>query len=56
MEHCADQQRAFYRRQAERLLELAAGCDPCTAQELLRAAQYYLDKLATPPEAVPVAV
>jgi hypothetical protein len=56
MEHCADQQRAFYRRQADRLRELAQGCDPRTAQELMRAAQYYLDKLGTPPDATPIAV
>jgi hypothetical protein len=56
MEHCEDQQRAFYRRQARRLLAFAEGCaDRRTAEVLLDAARYYLDKLETPPDATAVA-
>ena len=42
----SEQQRAFYRRQADRLLELAKGTDGKTAEVLTAAAQYYLEKLA----------
>ena len=44
------EERAFYRRQATRLLELADGCkNGPTAKQLLTAAEYYIDKLEKPP-------
>jgi hypothetical protein len=44
--HSESEERAFYRRQAARLLELADGCkDHKTAQQLVKAAEYYIDKL-----------
>ena len=50
MEPCETEERAFYRRQAHRLLTLADGCaDPRTAEVLSEAARYYLDKLELPP-------
>ena len=46
MEYSESEQRAFYRRQATRLLELAEGCrNAVTAAQLMKAAEYYLDKL-----------
>ena len=46
MEYTESEQRAFYRRQAVRLLELAEGCkNTATARQLLKAAEYYVDKL-----------
>lgn len=50
MEYSDSEERAFYRRQATRLLELAEGCKQgTTAEQLLRAAEYYLDKLEAGP-------
>jgi hypothetical protein len=45
----SDEWRAFYRQQADRLLELARGCDRSTARTLTAAAYYYLNKLEPPP-------
>ena len=46
MEYSENEQRAFYRRQATRLLELAEGSrNAVTAAQLMKAAEYYLDKL-----------
>ena len=51
MEHSESEERAFYRRQATRLLELADGCKQrTTAEQLLKAAEYYLDKLEERPQ------
>jgi hypothetical protein len=56
MEHSESEERAFYRRQATRLLELADGCKHRpTAQQLLKAAEYYIDKLEEPPPGSPIA-
>ena len=50
MYHSESEERAFYRRQAARLLELADGCqDRKTAQQLVKAAEYYIDKLEERP-------
>jgi hypothetical protein len=50
VEHSESEERAFYRRQATRLLELAEGCKHSpTAEQLLMAAEYYLDKLEERP-------
>ncbi len=50
MGYSETEERAFYRRQATRLLQLADGCNHRpTAQELLKAAEYYIDKLEQPP-------
>ena len=50
MEHSESEERAFYRRQATRLLELAEGCKHSpTAEQVLMAAEYYLDKLEERP-------
>ncbi len=52
MEYTESEQRAFYRRQAVRLLELAEGCkNTATAGQLLKAAEYYVDKLEAAPGA-----
>ena len=49
MHYSETEERAFYRRQATRLLELADGCNNrLTAQELLKAAEHYIDKLERP--------
>ena len=46
VDHSQSEERAFYRRQATRLLELADGCKHrATAQQLVKAAEYYIDKL-----------
>jgi hypothetical protein len=46
VEHSQSEERAFYRRQATRLLQLAEGCKQrTTAEQLLKAAEFYLDKL-----------
>lgn len=51
MEYTESEQRAFYRRQAVRLLELAEGCkNTVTAGQLLKAAEYYVDKLEAAPD------
>jgi hypothetical protein len=48
--HSESEERAFYRRQAARLLELADSCkDGKTAQQLVKAAEYYIEKLEEPP-------
>jgi hypothetical protein len=53
MEYTESEQRAFYRRQAVRLLELAEGCkNTAIAGQLLKAAEYYVDKLEAPGGAV----
>jgi hypothetical protein len=50
MRYSETEERAFYRRQATRLLELADGCtNGSTAAQLLKAAEYYIDKLEQPP-------
>lgn len=50
MRYSETEERAFYRRQAVRLLELADRCqNQPTAQELLKAADYYIGKLEQPP-------
>lgn len=50
MRYSETEERAFYRRQATRLLELADGCkNGPTAAQLLKAAEYYIDKLEKPP-------
>jgi hypothetical protein len=50
MRYSETEERAFYRRQATRLLELANGCqNEPTAKQLLKAAEYYIDKLEHPP-------
>ncbi|MBV8753389.1 MAG: hypothetical protein JO328_11085 [Hyphomicrobiales bacterium] len=50
MRYSETDERAFYRRQATRLLELADGCENRpTAKELLKAAEYYIGKLEQPP-------
>jgi hypothetical protein len=50
MRYSETEERAFYRRQAVRLLGLADDCkNRPTAQELLKAADYYIDKLEEPP-------
>ena len=50
MRYSESDERAFYRRQATRLLELADDCkNRPTAQELLKAAEYYIGKLEQPP-------
>jgi hypothetical protein len=50
MRYAETKERAFYRRQAARLLELADGCKHGpTAAQLLKAAEYYIDKLEQPP-------
>ena len=55
MRYSESEERAFYRRQATRLLELADGCkNGPTAKELVKAAEYYIDKLEEPP-ASPIA-
>jgi hypothetical protein len=47
MEYSESEQRAFYRRQAIRFLELADGCkNAVTTAQLMKGAEYYLDKLA----------
>ena len=49
MNHSEIEERAFYRRQAARLLQLAESCkDRATAEQLLMAAEYYIDKLEEP--------
>lgn len=49
MEPYETRERAFYRRQAHRLLTFAEGSDdPHTVEVLLRAISYYLDKLEAP--------
>jgi hypothetical protein len=49
MRYSETDERAFYRRQATRLLELADRCENRpTAQELLKAADYYIGKLERP--------
>ena len=56
MYHSETEERAFYRRQAARLLELADGCkDRATAQQLVQAAEYYIDKLEEGPPGSPIA-
>ena len=46
MRYSETDERAFYRRQATRLLELADRCENRpTSQELLKAAEYYIAKL-----------
>ena len=53
MRYSETEERAFYRRRATQLLELADGCENRpTAQELLKAAEYYLGKLEQPPGVV----
>jgi hypothetical protein len=47
-EHSENEWRAFYRQQADRLLELARGCDRSTARTLTAAAIRYLNKLEPP--------
>jgi hypothetical protein len=50
MRYSETEERAFYRRQATRLLQLADGCkNGPMAKELLKAAEYYIDKLEEPP-------
>ena len=50
MRYSETEERAFYRRQATRLLELADGCkNGPTVAQLLKAAEYYIDKLEHPP-------
>ena len=50
MRYSETEERAFYRRQATRLLELADACTSGpTAAQLLKAAEYYIDKLEKPP-------
>ena len=50
MYHSESEERAFYRRQAARLIELADGCKHRpTAEQLLKAAEYYIDKLEERP-------
>lgn len=50
MRYSEIEERAFYRRQATRLLQMADGCkNRPTAKELLKAAEYYIDKLEEPP-------
>ena len=50
MRYSETEERAFYRRQATRLLELADGCkNGPTVAQLLKAAEYYIDKLERPP-------
>jgi len=50
MRYTETDERAFYRRQAARLLELADGCENRpTAEELLKAAEYYIGKLEQSP-------
>ena len=50
MRYSETDERAFYRRQATRLLQLADGCEnQRTAQELLKAAEYYIGKLEQRP-------
>ena len=50
MRYSETEERAFYRRQATRLLELADGCkNGATAKQLLKAAEYYIDKLEQQP-------
>jgi len=52
MQHEDSSERAFYRRQAKQLLELARlSHDPATAQMLTSAARYYLDRLDELPSA-----
>jgi hypothetical protein len=54
--HSESEERAFYRRQAARLIELADGCKHRpTAEQLLKAAEYYIDKLEEPPPGPAVA-
>jgi hypothetical protein len=49
MRYSETEERAFYRRQAHRLLELAGGCkNRPTVTQLLKAAEYYIDKLEQP--------
>jgi hypothetical protein len=49
VDHSEPEARAFYRR-ATRLLELADGCKHrATAEQLLKAAEYYIDKLEERP-------
>ena len=56
MDHSESEERAFYRRQATRLLELADGCKHReTAAQLLKAAEYYIDKLEERPPGSPIA-
>ena len=56
MYHSESEERAFYRRQAARLVELADGCKHRpTAEQLLKAAEYYIDKLEEPPSGPAVA-
>ena len=50
MYYSESEERAFYRRQATRLLELAEGCkNRAAAEQLLKAAEYYIDKLEDQP-------
>jgi len=52
MEHDETKERAFHRRQAHRLLAFAEACtDVRTAEVLLEAAHYYLDRLEASPKA-----
>ena len=56
MDHSETEERAFYRRQATRLLELADGCrERAAAAQLLKAAEYYIDKLEEPRASSPTA-
>jgi hypothetical protein len=56
VDHSETEERAFYRRQATRLLELAEGCrDRAAAAQLLKAVEYYIDKLEEPPPGSPIA-
>jgi hypothetical protein len=56
VDHSETEERAFYRRQAIRLLELADACrDRAAAAQLLKAAEYYIDKLEEPPPGSPIA-
>ena len=56
MDHSESEERAFYRRQATRLLELADGCKHREiAAQLLKAAEYYIDKLEERPPGSPIA-
>jgi hypothetical protein len=46
MDHSETEARALYHRQATRFLQLVDGCKHRpTAEQLLKAAEYYIDKL-----------
>ena len=50
MRYSETEERAFHRRQATHLLQLADGCrNGPTVAQLLKAAEYYIDKLDKPP-------